>query len=39
MNHFKNIGRVNYLGQPMLQRVSHCFGYPRPVIGSKSKPA
>lgn len=36
--HYTDLGRVNYLGQPMLQRVSYCLGYARPVIGSKSKP-
>lgn len=30
--HFVNLGRVNYLGQPMLQRVSHCQSVPRPQV-------
>lgn len=36
--HFVNLGRTNYLGQPMLQRVCHCQAVPRPVIGRESKP-
>lgn len=36
--HYVRLGRVNYLGQRMIQRVCHCGPVPRPVVYN-SKPA